>query len=193
MIDSLTRLMIPHALAREWRQWTMDRRAFFLQQVRQKFPSDRPATPVVDQRRGILSITRRPRAWEIVERDNIGLNSQLCPDKLKLSSEGVIYNDKLWYWCGAKCGGYFAGPYKPGVGRPSLHHVIWEETHGRKVPAACTVIFLDGNPNNFLRCKPRSAIARRKPRHQQIPLGAQSLACHRPSPPQPSTIKRNSQ
>lgn len=44
-----------------------------------------------------------------------------------------------------------------------MHHVIWEETHKRKVPPGHVVVFRDGNKNNHapenLALKPRAAIA----------------------------------
>ena len=145
MIAELDGIKVPEPLKAQWRSWTMDKRAALLTKIRKRFPSYRPTTAYSPNVQPFDYST--PVAWEIVERDNVGSNSQIFPDKLKLCSEGVIYKDRLWYWCG-KSTGYYASQFKPGIGRPPLHHVIYQE-HNGPLPKSHTVIFLDGNPNNL--------------------------------------------
>jgi hypothetical protein len=152
MIARATRVHVPQELAREWRLWPMERRLWFIGRLRERFPSTRPAGP--------FSANVEPfdygsaRAWAIVRRLNRGRCSRHKQASLKPCSEGVIWKNQLWFWCGSRTvkgpgDGYFLGKWRPGIGRPCLHHTIWEKTHGTAVPAKHTVIFLDGNKNNL--------------------------------------------
>jgi DNA-binding transcriptional regulator YdaS (Cro superfamily) len=148
MIQQLTRVVVPTALAREWRQWPMARRMQFIARVRRHInhPDDRPTTPFSSNVDPFEYGS--PRAMAIAKTLNAGKDSQHSGGKIKPASQGVIYRGRLFFWGGWDTG-YTVGPYLPGIGRPALHHVVWSEVNGRPVPPKHTVIFLDGNKNNF--------------------------------------------
>jgi hypothetical protein len=148
MIAGLSRVMIPDGLRIEWRHWPMSKRAEFIALVRCKlnFPNDRPRTPFSANVRPFDYTT--PRAWEIARAANSALDSHTARVKLKLASQGVIWRGKLFFWS-RQGDGYYPGPYKPGIGRLSLHHLIWERHNRRPVPPHYTVIFRDANKNNL--------------------------------------------
>jgi len=161
LIDSMTKIAVPPRLQQEWRKWSLEKRASFLARVRAriKSPDDRPITPFSSNVEPWDYTT--PRAHAICKKENAGRNSRSAPSKLKVVSQGVIWRDRLFFWC--RKIGYSVGPWRFGSGRPTLHHLIWEEENGRKIPPQHTVIFLDGNHNNFdpanLRLRSRSDCA----------------------------------
>lgn len=147
LIRGLKRVSVPAALKLEWRRWSMDRRRDFIRRARYHLNQPgRPGTPFSS------NVTPfeygSPAAMAIEAKLNRGTNSRTKRIKIKPCSQGVIYRGKLYFWThGAK---YTSGMgWSPTIGRPSLHHIIWEEHHGGKVPAGQTVIFLDGNNNNL--------------------------------------------
>lgn len=154
MIEKLDHIRVPDELKREWRKWSWPQRGAFLARLRQKFKTahDRPETPFSDNVEPFDYCS--PRAHEIERAANAGRGStHKYRVKIKLTTCGVIYRGKLYYWGGKeRCAfGYISandGPYVRGIGRPLLHHVIWQDHHGRKVPPQTTVIFKDGNKNN---------------------------------------------
>ena len=152
MIADAKRVGVPRALAHEWRLWPIARRMDFIRRLRVRFPSTRPAGPFSANVEPFDYGS--PRARAIVARLNRGLDSRTKRAQLKPNSEGVIWKDRLWYWVGPTRierglgDGYFLGVWRPGVGRPCLHHTIWEQRHG-PVPPGQTVIFKDGNKNNL--------------------------------------------
>ena len=79
---------------------------------------------------------------------NAGRSSRTAAVAIRIGSQGVIYEGRLYFWS-KSCGpAYFIGPWRPGTGRPPLHHVIWEQ-HNGPVPAGHTVRHIDGNRNNL--------------------------------------------
>ena len=155
MIADLTYIKVPTALKREWRQWSWDKRGKFLARLRVKFKTnhDRPETPFSTNVEPFDYCT--PRAHEIERQANAGIGgTRNTRIKIKLVSWGVIWRDQLFYWHGkveSDCGyvSGMSGPYEPGIGRPLLHRLIWEDHNHQKVPAQTTVIHLDGNKNNL--------------------------------------------
>jgi hypothetical protein len=93
---------------------------------------------------------------------NAGRQSKQWLVHIKISSEGVIYGGRLWFW--SRKIGYQRSDFVKGQGRPALHHVIWETAHGRPVPPHSVIRFADGNPNNLdpanLRLATRNDLAR---------------------------------
>ena len=147
LIVKATKLRVPDALAREWRKWPLEKRGSFIARLRTRLrsPRDRPSAPFSANVTPFDYAT--PAARAIVAAANAGKNSRKAGIKIDACSQGVIYKGRLWFW-GHKIG-YQLGLWTPGLGRPALHHVIWEEAHGRAVPAGHCVIHRDGNPNNL--------------------------------------------
>jgi hypothetical protein len=150
MIAKIKRVQIPEALKQEWRHWPMEKRGRFIARLRVKLnkPDTRPQFPYSDNVEPFDYTS--PRAWEIARKANAGFSSQTQPVKLKLASVGVIWRETLYFWSSSDDDDhYYPGPFKPGIGRPPLNHIIWENANGRPVPAKFTVIHQDGNKNNF--------------------------------------------
>lgn len=147
IVARMTKPAIPAELRLEWRKWSIAKRGDFISRIRSRVLSDkdRPTTSFSSNVEPFDYAT--PRARAIAEKANKGLGSRHAVVKIDLCSQGVIYRDRLWFWSPKT--GYQIGPWTPGEGRPVLHHVIWEKTHGRKVARGCVVRFADGNPNNF--------------------------------------------
>lgn len=150
IISKLKRVIVPQELKTLWRRWSLKKRGDFIAQVRKHLanPHDRPTTPF--SKNVVPFDYTTPAARKIVERMNKGTTSQTKKAQLKPSCQGVIYKGTLWYWAPERNhGAYYTGRWTPEHGRPSLHHTIWEEHFG-PVPVSNTVIFKDGNYNNFL-------------------------------------------
>jgi hypothetical protein len=154
LVAKAPRMAVPGPLRVEWRHWSMSRRMWLIGKLRNRFPSTRPkgaySSNVVPFDYG----TPAPR--EIMESMNEGTNSRTKRCQLRPISEGVIFEGRLWFWVSQhknrgnmQGDGYFIGTWKPGRGRPCLHHELWERTHGRKVPEGYTVVHADGNKNNL--------------------------------------------
>lgn len=146
---------IPRALRAEWRDKPMERKAWIIGLLREKFRNpkrDRPTTPFSANVEPFDYAT--PRAWEIIHRTNEGVPSRYWSVRLFPNSWGVIWREQLWFWCpyshaSGRSGSYQAGKFVRGQGRPQLHHAIWREAHGAPVPPGHVVRFIDGNPNNL--------------------------------------------
>lgn len=146
---------IPTALRFAWKRWPIERRAWLIARLRDKFRNlkrDRPTTAFSANVEPFDYAT--PRAWEIIRRVNAGLPSRHWKERLFPSSWGVIWREQLWFWCpyshaSGHSGSYQAGKFVRGQGRPQLHHAIWREAHGTPVPAGHVIRFIDGNPNNL--------------------------------------------
>jgi hypothetical protein len=147
IIAAATKMAIPPQLSWEFKNWTMEKRAWFIGRLRAKLrsPDDRPETPFSANVEPFDYTT--PRARAIKDRLNAGLNSQKAVCRIDIGSQGVIYKDELYYW--AEGTGYCRrGAWTPEIGRPLLHRLIWEEVHG-PLPAKHCVFFKDDNHNNF--------------------------------------------
>jgi hypothetical protein len=163
MIAASTKIAVPVELKLEWRYWTLPKRAEFIKRLRSRFPSDQDQ-PVGPFSRGLEPFDYgSPRAQAIVGEMNAGTDSRTSMIKLNICSQGVIWRGGLWFWS-AKVGYQRMGPWTREHGRPSLHHTIWQETHGRKVPSGHVLIFADGNRNNHhpanLQLRTRNDLAR---------------------------------
>jgi hypothetical protein len=147
ILAAATSLSVPKRLALDWRKWSIARRADFIRTLRAKLasPADRPITPF--SRNVVPFDYGTPRARSIMERLNAGTTSQTAVVKISICSQGVIWRNRLWFWSSKI--GYQSGPWTPTNGRPALHHVIWEDHHGRHVPPGYVVIFKDRNRNNL--------------------------------------------
>jgi transposase-like protein len=162
LIAEASKLAVPVALKLQWRKWSLERRGQFIARLLAKLknPKDRPQGSLSKEMMFFDYAT--PEANQIAREMNAGRDSHTAAIKIDICSQGIIWRGRLWFWCSKV--GYQSGPWIPGGGRPSLHHVIWEEHHGRKVPAGSVLIFADGNKNNFaprnLRLVSRNQICR---------------------------------
>ena len=150
LIAGLTRVCVPESLKREWRLWPMSKRMWFIRRAFERFPSDRPAGPLSPGMKFFDYGT--PEAREIIDRKNWGRNSRNKRASIKPCSQGIIFEGELYFWMtrrGESRAAYFVGSWKPGIGRPSLHQTLWQRYNGRKQRENETVIFKDGNKNNF--------------------------------------------
>jgi len=146
LIATMKALVVPPVFRHHWREMTLDQRAAFVRRVRVKLasPFDMPQTSLSPGLEAFEYGSKR--AHEIADRENFGLNSKYWKIHLKITSQGVIFRDQLWFWCHKV--GYMRGPWTEESGRPSLHHVLWEERNG-EIPPGCVIRFADGNRNNF--------------------------------------------
>lgn len=150
IIKTLTRFHVPAELRVEWRRWSLAKRAEIIAQMRQILnkPDPRPSGPYSANVTPFAYGT--PAAHAIARRMNIGRNSRTKAVAIKPASVGVIWNDRLYFWAEERStGAYYIGPFRPDTGRPSLHHTMWEQHHGRKLPAGHVIRFIDGNFNNL--------------------------------------------
>lgn len=157
MIPTLPRVQIPFALRREWRHWTKERRAWLAKKLWAWWDARHPTCvmPTTPFSKGLEPFDySSDRAQSIAAEVNKGRNSRSFLLRIQLNSRGVIIEGELWYWVADPAlgwGAYYTGIWKPGLGRPSLHHHLWEKFHGRPVPASHVIRFADGNKNNFAR------------------------------------------
>jgi hypothetical protein len=146
MIAGLSRMNVPPELKLHWRKWSLARRRWFIQLLRERFPSNRPAGPF--SRNVIPFEYGTPLAHEIANKMNVGRTSQTKLIAFKLTSEGVIYRGKIYFW--DHNDSYVQGTrWTPEKGRPLLTHIMWEDSTGQPVPYRTMVIQKDGNKNNF--------------------------------------------
>jgi hypothetical protein len=66
--------------------------------------------------------------------------------KMKRGTRCLLWHGCQFYW---STKGFYRGGKDSG--RRPLHHLVWETFHGKPIPVdpPTTVIFLDGNKNNF--------------------------------------------
>lgn len=147
LIEVMPSLHLPAALRVQWRKWPLVRRGAFLAMVRARrdFPDARAAGPY--SANVVPFDYASPAAHAIAQALNAGTTSRNARIKLDLSSQGVIWDGRLWFWSPKV--GYQYGSWRPTLGRPALHRVLWARAHGRPVPAGCVVRFADGNGNNL--------------------------------------------
>jgi hypothetical protein len=143
---------VPQELKFEWRHWSLARRGKFIACIRAKLnrPTDRPCLPFSANVEPFDYST--PRAQAIARQMNAGCTSRQWRAMIRLNSQGVIYQGRLYFWAadggGGHTGAYYIGPWTPGTGRPALHHIIWRKFNG-PIPAGHVVRARDGNPNNL--------------------------------------------
>ena len=148
LIAAASRVRVPECLKQEWRKWPLERRAEFVRRLRAKVRSRRDAPPSPYSANVVPFDYGTPAAWEIARRLNQGRDSRRAVIKIDVCSQGVIYQDRLWFWSPRY--GYQGGPWKLGSGRPVLHHIIWQQATGQPVPPHHVLYFKDGNHNNLL-------------------------------------------
>ncbi len=140
------RIMVPHALRTEWREWSLEKRWWFIQEMvkihgwKYELPSGPYSANVVPFNYGT------PLAHEVAAKVNEGLNSQQWLCHLKISSRGVIYDGHLWSYVPEN--GYVRGVFVKHEGRKTLHRELYKAHHG-PIPDDCVVRFIDGNENNL--------------------------------------------
>jgi len=153
MIAGMKRPAVPQGLRQEWRGWPLGKRERFWRRVLKRFPAVLQASaPFSANVERFDYFSARARA--IAAERNRGLPSNQWRVHLKLCSRGVIWQGELFFWA-PKIGYQANGTWRPArerlgnQGRPSLHHLIWEQANGRAVPAGCVVRHRDGNVNNL--------------------------------------------
>lgn len=141
------RVCTPKEIKWFWRGWPMAKRAWFIGQIRAhlKSPHERPESPFSANVEPFDYTT--PNARELMKTKNEGKSSHVAGSKIKVCSQGVIWNGELWFWV-AKTGYVEGTPWTPERGRKMLNHAIWESRHG-PMPADGVIRHADGNPNNF--------------------------------------------
>lgn len=149
LIQSATKISVPPALALEWRKWSMARRGDFIVRLRARLrdPNDRPELPF--SANVVPFDYTSEAAWKIVNDRNAETSSRYWASKLDIRSQGVIWDGRLWFWS-RRVNTYIEGVrWTTEVGRPLLHRVIFEETHGVTLTIDDIVRIVDGNPNNL--------------------------------------------
>jgi hypothetical protein len=148
LIRAQPRIRVPVELKIHWRKWSFARRGKFIARMRELICDDK-ARPELPFSANVIPFDyATPEARKIIDRINAGKSSRDAGEKLNVVSQGVIWKDTLWFWT-RKAGYMRSGGWNPAEGRPCLHHVIWEEAHGRPIPEGYVVRHADGNPNNL--------------------------------------------
>jgi hypothetical protein len=148
IISRMTRVNVPAELRQEWRHWSLKRRGDFIVQVRRRLVRTRNDPPTTTFSSNVEPFDySSERAHAIMRKTNDGVPSRLWKMRIFPCSQGVIYDDQLWFWVPNT--GYCRGVWRPEDKRPQLHHVIFAKHHGRKVPPGGVVRFIDRNNNNF--------------------------------------------
>lgn len=143
------KFMIPEELRLHWNHCDLDARARIIAALRARHahPNDRPETPFSGN--VIPFDYATPAAREIAAAANAGLPSQRWIIHLKINSQGVIWNGRLFFWV-RQSKTYIKGiRWTPENGRPILARIIWETANGTPVPDGFVVRHRDGNPNNL--------------------------------------------
>lgn len=177
LVAKTGRVMVPHALRTEWREWTLEKRWWLVQRLIEKhgLPFDLPSGPYSANVKPFHYGT--PEAHAVAARVNAGLNSRQWLCHLKIMSRGVIYDGHLWSYVPDY--GYVRGHFKKGLGRLVLHRELYKAHHG-EIPADCVVRFLDGNENNLdpanLTLATRNDVARENQANHLTTKSRQKLA-----------------
>lgn len=152
MIAALPYVKVPTALRQEWKRWPMEKRGEFIararEQLRAKGKKFAPTGPCSANVTPFDYAT--PAAWAIVNAANVGCTSQTAKMRLFPSSQGLIFEGELWFWAFDGYNRQKYGHDECGGERPFLHRYLYERWHG-PIPKGMTVIFKDGNKNNFTR------------------------------------------
>lgn len=146
LVEQSRKFVVPHVLRVEWREWDLERRSFLIRLLvakhgRRHSMPEGPFSANVEP----FDYTS-PKAHEIAARMNQGLNSRDWVCHMKIQSQGVIFDDQLYFW--VRDNGYVRGHFQIGVGRAVLHRLIYTLQHG-EIPDDGVVRFADGNPNNL--------------------------------------------
>lgn len=146
LVAQTRRVMIPAALRTEWREWSLEKRWWLIQQLiaQHGLPFDLPSGPYSANVQPFHYGT--PEAHEVAAKINAGKSSKQWLCHLKIMSRGVIHGGYLWSYVPEY--GYVSGGYTPGSGRKVLHRELYQAHHG-PIPRDCVVRFIDGNPNNL--------------------------------------------
>jgi hypothetical protein len=147
LVPLMKRVMVHPSLKTEWREWPNERRQWWITMVREHLGPEhcRPPGPFSANVEPFQYGDANIMEWQ--RRQNAGKTSHIAGCKVKVSSQGVMWRNQVFFWVNET--GYVEGlRWQPGKGRPALHRLIWEETHG-PLPPGCVVRHKDGNPNNL--------------------------------------------
>ncbi len=141
---------IPPALRVEWKKWDEARRREFIAMLRRRAAN--PGMPTAPHSANVEPFDYfSPRAREIAARENAGRVSRNFKVRLKPSSQGMIWDGRLWLWSEFTDGrgvAYMESGRATGTGLIMLHRAIYER-HIGPIPALHVVRFRDGNVNNL--------------------------------------------
>ncbi len=163
LAKTMTRVIVHPEIKTEWREWSWEKRRWWIDLVRSHLGPEhsRPAGPFSANVEPFDYTTKNAR--RVIAASNEGKSSWVAGCKIKVGSQGVIWDGRLWFWS-AKAGYVEGVSWTPEHGRPMLHQVIWERAHGTPVPLGHVVRHIDGNPNNLapanLVLASRNAVAR---------------------------------
>jgi hypothetical protein len=148
-IQAATKLAIPDCLKIDWRHWDLARRGDFIRRLKTHLGHPR-ATPAGPHSPNVRPFDyTSPDAWRIVQAANAGRDSRTWVLKMDIGSEGLIYQDSLWFWNACMCGYIRRGNRAAGETHwLTLHRYIYSQKHGQ-IPPGMVVRFRDGNQNNF--------------------------------------------
>jgi hypothetical protein len=141
------RVKVPAVIKTEWREWTMKKRQWFIRQIRAHLDPrhSRPPGPYSANVEPYVYGDANIEAWCL--RKNDGKSSHTAGCKIKVSSQGLLWRDRVFFW--VKDTGYVEGVrWTHDCPRPAAHRLIYEEAHG-PLPPDCVVRHRDGNPNNL--------------------------------------------
>jgi hypothetical protein len=147
LINGMITWNLPDVLRREWREWSLEKRRLFVVRIRARLAcdTDQPKTPFSSN---VVPFSYGDsHAHAVAAEMNKGRNSWTKAVQLRIGSQGVVFEGMLWFWSPKI--GYVRGAWSREKGRPPLHHLLWERTHGRDVPAGHVIRHADGNRNNL--------------------------------------------
>lgn len=143
------KFIIPEELRLHWLGCDIATRSRIIAALRTRHshPDDRPETPFS------ANVTpfdyTSPEARKIAAAANAGLPSQQFKIHLKINSQGVIWNGRLFFWV-KQSRTYVEGiRWSPENGRPILSRVIWEAASAMPIPAGSVIRLKDENANNL--------------------------------------------
>ncbi len=162
IIASATSLRVPAVLRQVWKRWTIGKRMDYIRRVRKAL--DRPGMPALPCSSNVTPFDYgAPAAWDIAKAANKGLPSRNWKVRIPPLSQGLIWDNRLWFWMEDGC--HVEGvAWTKEHGRRLLGRTIWERAHNKKVPPSHVVCHRDGNPNNMdpgnLELKSRNVLCR---------------------------------
>lgn len=162
LAGEMTRVVVHPAIKTEWREWSMEKRKWWIALVRERLgplhsrPSGEFSSNVVPFEYGDAIL----EDW--LREKNGGKSSHTAGCKVKVCSQGVMWGGALWFW--SRKAGYQEGiPWHIAKARRLLHVAIYESVHG-PTPPHSVIRYNDGNWNNLdpgnLRCETRNNLAR---------------------------------
>jgi hypothetical protein len=142
-----TRVCTPPQIKTEWREWTMEKRAWFIALMRTHL-GPRFACPTGPFSANVEFFDyTTPNVQAFLQRRNVGKSSNVAGCKIKVCAQGLIWGDELWFWTRNR--GYVqAVRWTAEQSRRILSRTIWESVNGT-LPSDGIIRHADGNVNNL--------------------------------------------